>query len=163
MGDVARNVHRLVSEAVNEEISFDVTVTRPGREDQYDTPEDFEHGIGAELRAIEHITISGNPKDFYPWKVRAYICFYNSWSAVWMSVEGAAEISVNGVAHALQTVLDEGHRSLRFPLPVVVPPLELRRVGDPTRLQRLLGRPLRWFGAVVVVAVIGALAAKLLA
>ncbi len=162
VGDIGRSVRRLMSEAINEEITLHMTVERPGREDEFDTPEDFERGVGGDLRSIRCIVVSGTPNEHsYPWKVNAYITFNKRMVApVWMSIDGTAEVIVHGIAQALEKQLDEGRRRLRFPLPMVVPALELRREGDPTRLQRL-GRPLRWLAATGVVALIGAIVAKL--
>jgi hypothetical protein len=220
---VARRAIALVSEALGEEPRATVSVKRPEREDQYDTPDEFEEGVsGDDLKSFETIFINVRPREAWQVeeKISVVVIFFNGRPAAWMEAKGSSEVSVRGVALALQAVLDEGRRErarlvwgasltlascgaaaaalaiagvgeqgkhgpdeLNDVLAIVglamdllgllglgtwflaFPAMELRRVGEPTRLQKLLGQPLRWLLSIVVLAAItaaiGAILAKL--
>jgi hypothetical protein len=206
---VAREAQRLVSDATGEELTLSLNVTRPGRQDQYDSPDEFKEDVGGDLRSIQTIYTRVSPAG-YPEKVSVVVIFYKGRAGAWLSVEGTSEVSVRGVALALQTVLEEGRRRARWVLPIAwallvcswlpgglaiagvgegrehgphtvnqvlaitglvlavlgllalgvwwlaVPGMELKRVGEPTRLQMLLGRPLKWLLGVLALATITA-------
>jgi hypothetical protein len=223
VGTVARRAIALVSEALGEDPRASVSVKRPERKDEYDTPEAFEQAVGGDdLKSFETIFISVRPGDLYQAaKVTVVVIFYKGSPAAWMTVEGSSEVIVRGVALALQAVLEEGRRTrarwilwggiafawvgtianvlsiadvgehgkhgpdeLNDVLAIVglatavpgllvlglwkhgFPAMELRRIGEPTRLQRLFGQPLRWLLGIVllatITAVIGAIVAKLI-
>jgi hypothetical protein len=206
---VARDAQRLVTEATGEDLHFSMSVKRPGREDSYDSPEEFEQDAGGDLRSIEQIYVSVNPVGF-PEKVSVVVIFFRGRAGAWMRAEGSSEVSVSGAAQALQALLDDGQRRARRltwiglalitcgaivlgfadvrlleqgkhgPHPLndiltavglsldvlgllalavrwlAVPSMELRRIGELTRLQRLVGRPSRWLLGVVLVAAVTA-------
>ncbi len=210
-----------MSETLGEEPHTSVTVKRPERQDQYDTPEEFEEGVvgGGDLKSFETIYINVRPRDLYEdARVTVVIILFNGRAAAWMQAEGSSEVIVRGVALALQAVLEEGRRTHArwvFRIAMVVlwcgvavsvvfdvgalehgkhahngvlaivglsldvlglllfamwffafPAMELRRVGEPTRMQRLLGQPFKWLLGIIVLAgitaVIGTVLAKLI-
>jgi hypothetical protein len=215
VGRVVREAQRLVSDATDEELKLSLSVTRPGRVDEYDSPDEFED-VGGDLRSIKMIYTRVSPTGFLE-KVSAVVIFYKGRAGAWLSVEGSSEVSVRGVALALQAVLEEGRRArARWTLwwfglvfcvgsiasnalasattiehrkidvtPLVIglvllvlgvlllrmwfvcfPGMELRRVGEPTRLQRLFGQPVKWLLGIIllaaITAAIGAILAKLI-
>lgn len=205
---IVSEVRGLVDTATSGNSYFRITVDRPGREDSYESLEEFDEGLGIDLRSIETVAIHASDKA-YPEQVRVATYLYCRHRGAVATVQGTNQVSVNGIAAAIEEQLNAGRRRARWLSKLawpfyglglvlvlaglagialeagdadetltgiltwagvgimlasavvfvtawrVVPPVELRRPGEQTRLRALVGRPLLYVGGVLFVAVVG--------
>jgi hypothetical protein len=108
---VAREVQRLVDEATKGEFRFSITVAWPGREHQYETPQQFEEGLGLDLESVETVSIFATD-DKYPPRVEARVDFFE-WGADGR-IGGTLQVTVNGIASAIEDLLERGRRNVAW-------------------------------------------------
>jgi uncharacterized membrane protein (UPF0136 family) len=113
---IAAEARRLVVAAKPEseegDVRFRMTVSRPGRDDEYEHPEEFEEHETSDLRSIDDIAIHVSTPG-YPTTLRLSIYFFRT-SGASFNVEGPDQVRVNGLASALEPILQRGYRRVRW-------------------------------------------------